>query len=137
MVLCFIHYSLFVVSSISLFEEKSVRPDVILVCSDKVLALVVDVVDLDDLCVLHVYSVLDEDLVARPLILESGGEVLGQCRVRGAVDTCSKCLYIYISYFSWEFVFLYLLPLPYLNRFPLSRLYPSAAITFAKVSLVP
>ena len=49
---------------------------------------VVNVADLDDLGVLHVDSVLDEDLVARALILESGGVFLSQARIRGAVDTC-------------------------------------------------
>ena len=86
LILCF--YTCIVVSSISFFEEQSVRSDVVLVCGDKVLALVVDVVDLDDLRVLHVDSVLDEDFVPCSLILESGGVFLSQCRIRGAVDTC-------------------------------------------------
>ena len=48
----------------------------------------IKVADPDDLRILHVNSVLDEDLVARALILESGGVFLSQARIRGAVDTC-------------------------------------------------
>ena len=64
----------------------------------------IKVADLDNLRVLHVDSVLDEDLVARSLILESGGILLGQCRIRGAVDTC--VIFVCIFYFFlFEFFF--------------------------------
>ena len=59
---------------------------------------VVNVADLDDLGVLHVDSVLDEDLVARALILESGGVFLSQARIRGAVDTYRSCLSVFSIY---------------------------------------
>ena len=63
--------------SICLFEEQTVWPDAALVAGDKVLALVVNVVDLDDLRVLHVDPVLDEDLVLCSLVFESCCILLG------------------------------------------------------------
>ena len=70
-------YVVIVSRSSCLFEEQTVWPDVALVVSDKVLALVVYVVDLDDLRVLHVDPVLDEDLVLCSLVHESCGILLG------------------------------------------------------------
>lgn len=70
-------HDVFVSRSSCLFEEQTVWPDVALVGSDKVLALVVNVVDLEDLRVLHVDPVLDEDLVLCSLVHESCGILLG------------------------------------------------------------
>ena len=70
-------YVVIVSRSSCLFEEQTVWPDVALVVSDKVLALVVNVVDLEDLRVLHVDPVLDEDLVLCSLVHESCGILLG------------------------------------------------------------
>ena len=112
----------FVFSSISLFEEQSIWPDVVLVRGDKVLALVIKVADLDNLRVLHVDSVLDEDLVARALILESGGILLGQCRIRGAVDTWIIYLSVLILFSSWIlFTFSVFEPLSLVQIISLSR----------------
>ena len=68
------------------FEEHSVWPDVLLVGSDEVLPLVIVMSHSDHFRVLHVHSVLEQYLVLLALELECGGVVLGDIRVRCAVD---------------------------------------------------
>ena len=84
-------------SNLHLFEEHSVRPDVLLVGSDEVLSLDFTMSHSDHIGVLHVDSVLEQHLVLLAIELKCGGVVLSDIRVRGAVDALNLKSFTYMQ----------------------------------------